>query len=58
MDNIIKQKTSSSKNAWFNKGKNVKQVQSVYDGKYEIASIFTGNERQYVIDLLRSKSCT
>ena len=40
------------------KVKKVKQGQMVYAGKYEIATKFTGSERQYVIDLLRSKSCT
>ena len=40
------------------KVKKVKQGQIVYAGKYEIANNFTGSERQYVIDLLRSKSCT
>lgn len=36
----------------------VKQGQIAYAGKYEIASNFTRSERQYIIDLLRSKSCT
>ena len=35
-----------------------KQGKMIYAGKYEVASNFTGREKQYVIDLLRDKKCS
>ena len=38
--------------------KKIKQGKIIYAGKYQIASNFTGNTKQYVIDLLRGKKCS
>lgn len=40
------------------KVKKIKQGKMIYAGKYEVASNFTGNTKQYVIDLLNGKKCS
>ena len=40
------------------KMKKIKPGKIIYAGKYQIASNFTGNTKQYVIDLLRDKKCS
>jgi len=40
------------------KVKKIKQGKIIYAGKYQIAGNFTGNTKQYIIDLLNGKKCS